>query len=269
MPLGRLITTVVLITTTIFAAQFKEYYRGGEPSSVQPQTPPKAPQPAVRATPKATPRVAPKVQTPPQNAPVVRQRVVARIPSFYFGWTGNFFVRASAGFVRQDRSVSVKTINNGDAVYYKPKNHFMGTANGSKLTYDTSELFFRPQIGVGYQLINEGNFWSLDYYNTGDVSELLFNYAFTFPQRRIATAIPYVKLIGGVGHTDSEGFSPTTFSLGVGVGAYHYIDRNSKFRLEYGVDYSRREWLPIKHSYGNEDWIDHEAHLYMGAAYKF
>lgn len=252
----RLVFLFFLSLSTLFAAQFKEYYRTNDAQ------PPKE-------QPSATLQTKP-AQTQNQFAtPTLRKRTVDKLPSFYFGWTGNHIVRLSAGFVKQSRDVKVKTTNSGDDVYYKPKNHLMGSADGSTLSYTANDLFFRPQIGYGYQLAFDGNFWTVDYYKTNNISELLFNYSVTFPKRRIASAIPYVKGIAGIGYVDSEGFSPTSLSFGVGVGAYHYLDKKLKTRIEYGIDYTMREWLGIDHSYGKEEWSDQEAHLYIGIVYRF
>lgn len=276
----RILFALLLLISSLFSAQFKEYYQGNEPQGVEPQraqtpapqrtpTPQRAPvqQPAQQPAKVVQPQ--PVAQTPPANQPQIVQRQVAYIPPFYFGWKGNFLIKASAGAVRESRSVSVKSHNTGQDVYYKPKNKYLGKADGSELSYEDSELFFRPQIGVGYQMINEGDFWTLDYSFAEDISELLINYNFTFPERRISTAVPYIRLLAGVGHTNSAGTNATSLSFGLGAGAYHYISANSRFRLEYGVDFARREWLPINHDYGKEEWVDLDLHLYLGVAYKF
>lgn len=262
MPSGRITTLFFLLIINAWgAAQFREYYRPGERA---------APQEEVAPMPQPTPRrVQPQTQTA-QPTPVVQRRpTIASAPTAHFGFGGNWFVRASVGAVSQSRAVSVQTDTSGVDVYYKPDNTLMGMAEGNTLTHNANELFFRPQIGFGYQWPREGNFWTLDFYTTSDLQETLLNYAWTLPSRAFSSTIPYLKLIGGVGHVDAEGLAPTSFSVGAGAGAYNWLDNTRHWRLEYGIDYTRREWLPINHSYGIEEWVDSEWHLYLGTAWRF
>lgn len=259
--------TVLLFSAPLWAAQFREYYRG-EPVTPRQDAPAPTTQP--RVVPQPAPQPAIRRAQPPVAAPQPVRRTASRhAPAGYFGWGGNWLVRVSGGVVPQSRSVQVDTRNTGVPVRYTPDNTLMGTADGSTLTHKAEDLLFRFQAGVGYQLPNDGNFWMLDLYSAGDLQETLLSYAWTFPQHVFGGSIPYVKAIGGIGHVDAEGLAPTSFSLGIGAGAYNWLDTAKTWRLEYGLDLARREWLAIEHTYGSEEWIDIDWHLYLGAAWRF
>ena len=258
-----------LFPLTLFSAQFREYYRSGE--QVAPQQP--APSPAPVQAPPIR-RIEPPAQAPrpalqPPAAPA--RPAVRGIRSGHFGWNGDWLVRASLGAVAQSRSVTVETADlaTNDEVYYRPDNKLMGTADGSVLTHDATDLLFRLQLGLGYQMPGEGNFWLIELYSAGDLQETLFSYAWTLPGYTFSGSIPYLKALVGMGHVDAEGLSPTSLSFGVGAGAYNWLTRTRNWRLEYGLDLTRREWLPIEHNYGPEAWVDTEWHLYLGTAWRF
>lgn len=258
----------LLFAAQLFAAQFREYYRSGE--QVAPQQPaPQPQQPVIR-------RVQPPAQTPVQQtrpaAPLpaaAPRRIVREAPAGHFGFGGNWLVRGAFATVAQSRLVSVATRDTSDEVYYKPGNKLMGTADGSTLTHTAGDLLFGFQLGAGYQLPRDGNFWFLDFSSAGDTQELLLSFAWTLPRYAFSGSIPYVKALGGIGHVDAEGLAPTAFSLGLGIGAYNWLTAQRNWRLEYGLDLTRREWLPIRHDYGNEEWVDNEWRLYLGAAWRF
>ncbi len=158
-----------------------------------------------------------------------------------------------------------------DTIYYRPDNSEIGTADGSgnTLTHAVESFLFRPQIGLGYQWPGEGNFLTLDFYSLKEVQETLVQFHYTLPSWRVNTSIPFLKLGVGLSHTDSEGLSPTALSWSLGLGAYHALSGSQSWRLEYGLDYTRREWLSINHHYGQESWSDRDWHLYLGTAWRF
>ena len=174
------------------------------------------------------------------------------------------------GYTSRSRTVEVETNATGASVYYRPDHHYMGVANGSTLSHSVTESHIRYSLAFGYQLPNEGNFWYVEYAQAAaDTKELLFSYAVSLPSMTFANTIPFVKIGALIGYGDNERYSPSSFGLLAGVGGYNYCGRTRKFRLEYGLDFLRTEWLPINHEYGSEEWTDNVWYLYMGAAYKF
>jgi hypothetical protein len=269
------------------AATFETYYGTDRPDSPQSATQAPAPREPFRVNAPAAQPQTPATQTP-QNAvqprtpaareaqaPVsiapfqTRRTVLTAAPHGVFGLKGNYLLRASVGFSSLERKVSVDTLGGGQAVYYRPKNKFMGYSNGKTLTYDDDETRWRYQLGVGYQLPNEGNFWYLEYARAKETSELDGSFAISLPSLRIENVIPYVKLGVNLGFSDSEGISPSSLGVLLGAGGYNYLNDAKSVRLEYGLDYSRTEWLPIPHGYGDEKWTDTLWHIYFGAAYRF
>ncbi|MDR1450945.1 MAG: hypothetical protein LBI57_01230 [Helicobacteraceae bacterium] len=263
---------------TANAALFETYYssdRSDEPIKNNPAAqPPFNVGPPPQTSPRQDAGTAPRAvsptprQEPSPRAPF-RTRRLAAAPHGSFALGGAFLLRASVGFASLDRQVSVDTLGGGEAVYYRPENAFMGYSNGATLKHNDQDARWRYQFGVGYQLPNEGNFWYLDYANSDETQELDASFAFSLPSARVANTIPYIKIGANIGFGDSRGAAPSSFGVLLGVGGYNYLNDAKSFRIEYGVDYSRTEWLPISHRYGDEEWIDNLWHIYLGAAYRF
>jgi hypothetical protein len=254
------------------AAQFETYYSSDRPAA--PQAPSaREPFTVVRPPQNAQdrPSAAARTQSNPAAQPPfqTRRRVLTAAPHGHFGLGGSFLIRASVGFSALDRKVSVDTLGGGEAVYYRPTDTLMGYSNGGKLKHDDRDTRWRYQLGVGYQLPNEGNFWYLEYAYADETRELDASYALSLPSLRVANTIPYIKFGANLGFGDSQKNSPSSFGVLLGFGGYNYLNDARSFRLEYGADYSRTEWLPIAHPYGDEDWIDNLWHIYLGASYRF
>ncbi|MDR2033553.1 MAG: hypothetical protein LBP89_02850 [Helicobacteraceae bacterium] len=271
-----------LSASLVYAATFDTYYSTDRPDAPQAPAPkapfsvntpaPSAPQtPSVSRQPAQTPaRVQPR-QEPISREPFrTRKTVLSAAPHGVFGLKGDFLLHASVGFSSLAREARVDTRNTGESVYYRPTNDYMGVANGSTLTHNDDDTKWRYQVGIGYQLPNDGNFWYFDYaYDADETRELDCSFAWSLPSLAIANTIPYIKFGANIGFGDSQKYAPSSFGVLLGVGGYNYLNDAKSFRLEYGVDYSRTEWLPIRHNYGNEEWIDDLWHIYLGAAYRF
>ncbi|MDR2152664.1 MAG: hypothetical protein LBO72_07580 [Helicobacteraceae bacterium] len=261
------------LTLAANAAQFDTYYSSDRPAT--PQAPAAREPFTINRAPQApaAQNKAPNVK--PQSDPIIRapfqtsKRTLSAAPHGHFGLNGSFLIRASVGFGALDRKVSVDTLGGGEAVYYRPTNTFMGYANGGRLKHDDRDTRWRYQLGAGYQLPNEGNFWYLEYAYAEETREIDASYALSLPSARIANTIPYIKFGANVGFSDSKKHAPSSFGVLLGIGGYNYLNAAKSFRLEYGADYSRTEWLPISRAYGDEEWTDNLWHIYLGAAYRF
>ncbi len=259
--LWRVLFLLPLLFSTLVAAVFQEY-RTGQP--VQPRTAPEQTQPQPTQPVRQTPQrpAAPQTAQPQPAAPGL------------FGFGGRFLVRASIGGVLHERSITVRSNPDAgaQAIYCQPGGDEIGTTEVGvvkSFSCSSDELLLRPQIGIGYQWPGEGHFLTLDFYTLDEVQETLLQFHYTLPEHTLNESIPFLKLALGVSHTDSEGLSPTALSWGVGLGAYNWLQEGRRWRLEYGLDYTQREWLPINHSYGEESWSDREWHLYLGTAWRF
>ncbi|GHV59834.1 hypothetical protein FACS1894103_4050 [Campylobacterota bacterium] len=286
----RPIIAVVALCAVANAALFETYHSNDQQQTQPapaPRQPPQQPTPlppfrtapAPAPTPAPTPapnpviRTVPAVQQPavqPTVQPPLRQRIFDSAPHGTFDWKGNFLGKAAIGYASRSREVAVDTKNTGASVYYRPDHYYMGVANGGTLTHSVTESHIRYSLAFGYQLPDEGNFWYLEYAQAAaDTKELLFTYAVSLPSMQFANTIPFLKVGALIGYGDSQRYSPSSFGLLAGVGGYNYWGNSRRLRLEYGLDFSRTQWLPINHNYGSEKWTDNLWFLYIGATYKF
>jgi hypothetical protein len=277
MRVWRALLVFLAVWTVVDGALFETYYGNPGDAPQPPRTPqpaPKTPQPSSQPQTQQPPQI---VRTSPapfraQSAPQTRRpvRFLNAAPHGNFDWKTDYIVRVTTGFWHLNRKVSVKTSPTGGAVYYRPTRSYMGVADGNTLTHNASETEFRAQAGFGAQLPDEGNYYLLEFgYAGSEIKELIASYAVTMPNRQFFNTIPFFKAGALLGYGDSEGLSPSSFGVLLGVGGYNYVGESRRFRLEYGIDLARTEWLAINKSYGNEEWTDITWHVYIGAAFKF
>ncbi|GHV03210.1 hypothetical protein AGMMS50229_01680 [Campylobacterota bacterium] len=239
---------------------------------------PQSPPPRVIETQPSAPRVieirpqqsAPTRSPQPRTPTQIRQTELESAPHGSFGWGGNYLIKATAGFSDLDRAVTVNTTNTGENVICTPTGRVIGQADTSKLGCSDSEKAFRFQLGFGYQLPDDGNYWLVEYaQGKSETKELAFDFYYTLPSLRIANTVPFIKIGTYLGYGDSEKLSPSSLGFVGGIGGYNYLTDAPRLRLEYGLDFSREEWLKIAHTYGDEYWRDTRWHLYIGLAYRF
>ncbi|MDR3347151.1 MAG: hypothetical protein LBN32_00915 [Helicobacteraceae bacterium] len=272
------------------AAVFETYYSADKPpKTVQPPaqtSPSKTVQPIVQtparvietkpiAPPKSNPsgqNIVPTFRQPARSptTPIVRFSTKERAPHGAFALGGNYLVKVSTGLSALRREVSVETSNSMERVICTPTGKTIGEANGDTLECSENDARFRWQIGIGYQLANEGNFWALEYGAAdSETKELLFSFAYTMPSLKTWNTIPFIKLGAIAGFGDSEKYSPSSLGFLAEIGGYNYLNDSNSVRLEYGLNFSRSQWLRIEHSYGKEYWTDNRWYLYLGATYRF
>lgn len=234
---------------------FEEYYGNPKP----------APAPRKPAAP------APRAQPAPAPVPEKRLRPKRKSVSYsrFFGFEGHFYLGVDLGQTMLMRGVKVISNKSGDTIYRKDNNEIVGTANGETYTFQMDDQYMRTDLKVGFQKKKEGDFFQLSYYSNDVLQETYLSYGITFPEafEAFKTTVPFVKLDGGFGHTDSKDGLPVNYAVGLGLGGYtRYF---TSWRLFYGIDYHYRPWLDLREDFGTERWTDQDVRGYLGVNYLF